>query len=131
MALGKNEKQMVRVYRNLNKKCISVQSTKSNLVIAHSQAVSLTDCTFVVRQKGRERVLREKRKNVHAFIKGSIDPDYVEPPLMDRPFIRMATYNPYEAPHFYDVITKQPVFKASRAWVLSDGTIFYREDETE
>lgn len=117
----------VRVYRNLVKKCISVQSTKTNLVIMHSEAVSLRDCKFVVRQKGRERVLREKRKSVHAFVVGELDDVYKSPEGELRRGVRQASYNPYRYGFFYDVITNEPVQEASYVWVMSDGTIFYKE----
>jgi len=117
----------VRVYRNLVKKCISVQSTKTNLVIMHSEAVSLRDCKFVVRQKGRERVLREKVKNVHAFVVGELDDVYKSPEGELRRGVRQASYNPYRYDFFYDVITNEPVQEASYVWVMSDGTIFYKE----
>ncbi|NCZ81434.1 MAG: hypothetical protein EBY05_03785 [Actinobacteria bacterium] len=32
----------------------------------------LKDVKFIVSQSGRERVLREKKKNVHAFVEGII-----------------------------------------------------------
>lgn len=63
----------VRVYRNLHKKCFSVKCMKTGLVIAHVNEITLTDATFPVSQAGRNRVLKEKRKNVHAFIQGIVD----------------------------------------------------------
>lgn len=117
----------VRVYRNLTKKTISIQSTKSNLVIMYSDAVSLSNCKFTVRQKGREKVLKEKRKNVHAFVLGELDDVYKSPEGEDRRGVRQASYNPYKYDFFYDILTHEPVREASRVWVLSDGTIFYKE----
>lgn len=117
----------VRVYRNLTKKCISIQSTKTNLVIMYSEAVSLTNCKFTVREKGREKVLKEKRKNVHAFVIGELDDVYKSPEGEDRRGVRQASYNPYKHGFFYDVITQEPVREASKVWVMSDGTIFYKE----
>lgn len=37
-------------------------------VIAHKHNIIGFDCEFRVSEKGRQRVLREKRKNVHAYI---------------------------------------------------------------
>ena len=58
----------VEVYRNLHKKCWSVR--QRGKVKLHTDYICLKDVEFKVSQKGRERVLREQRKNVHAFIKG-------------------------------------------------------------
>jgi hypothetical protein len=43
---------------------------ETGLVIAHADEVTLEECSFVVSEKGRARVLKEKRKNVHAFARG-------------------------------------------------------------
>ena len=61
----------VYVYKNLHKDCWSIK--QHGLVKAHipkDHAIGLWDCYFHVDAKGREKVLREKRKNVHAFVKG-------------------------------------------------------------
>ena len=60
----------VEVYRNLHKKCWSVR--QRGKVKLHTDYICLQNAEFKVSQKGRERVLREQRKNVHAFIKGFI-----------------------------------------------------------
>ena len=54
------------IYRNLHKNCFSVKY--KGKVIKHSTCLILENCTFIVNQKGQERVLKEKRKNVHAYI---------------------------------------------------------------
>lgn len=61
--------QKVKVYYNLHKKCYSIQS--NGLVVAHADSLKLDDATFKVSEKGRQRVLAEKRKNVHAFVVGA------------------------------------------------------------
>jgi len=60
----------VQVYWNFNRKCWSVVSTQSGLVIAHKEELFLIDAFFEVSQSGRLRVLRQKRKNVHAKVRG-------------------------------------------------------------
>ena len=61
----------VFVYKNLHKDCWSVR--QDGLVKAHADKLEMWDCSFQVNQKGREKVLKEKRKNVHAGILGRID----------------------------------------------------------
>jgi len=58
----------VEVYKNLNRGCWSVR--QNGIVRFHTYAIALEQCQFKVSESGRQRVLREKRKNVHAFIKG-------------------------------------------------------------
>ena len=60
----------VSVYRNLHKNCWSVQ--QGGRVVFHAISLVLRDFTTVVRKAGRERLLRERKKNVHAFLKGHL-----------------------------------------------------------
>ena len=54
------------IYRNLHTNNFSVRYR--NKVIDHIDEALLFDCTFKVSEKGRQRVLKNKRKNVHATI---------------------------------------------------------------
>ena len=60
----------VDVYFNLHKKVWSVRCVKTRKVVLHTTELTLSDVTFKVSQAGRERVIREKRKNVHAVVRG-------------------------------------------------------------
>ncbi len=95
----------VRIYWNLTRKCWSITCATSKRLIGHYRGeVCLSSCAFIVSQAGRERVLRERRKNVHAFVEG----------LLMRPNSTRMTYampdgdpsqiryNPYKAAHFMD-----------------------------
>lgn len=62
----------VRVYFNLHSGLWSIQDYKTRRVIGHASRVNLTDCTFQVSEAGRQRVLRERKKNVHAFVVGTL-----------------------------------------------------------
>jgi hypothetical protein len=61
----------VEVYWNLYKKCWSVRRAGGR-VLYHARAVTLDDVTWVVQPGGRARVLREGKKNVHAFARGTL-----------------------------------------------------------
>ena len=87
--------KVVEVYRNLHKHCFSVRY--KGHVIAHATQLYLEDVSFVVREGGRQRVLREKRKNVHAFLKGTLS----KPPSEVRPQYSLEVcYNPYKHKNF-------------------------------
>ena len=63
------------VYFNLHRKVWSIKALEGpnkGRVIAHSTVVEMSDCTFKVSEAGRQRVLAEKRKNVHAGIVGVV-----------------------------------------------------------
>lgn len=62
----------VEVYRNLHTGGYSLRDAKTRLVIAHEDYILLENCEFIVWQGGRKRVLKERCKNVHAFIRGQL-----------------------------------------------------------
>jgi len=97
--------EKVEVYWNLHKNCFSVRSCKTGRVIAHTKAVDIKDAKFVVRQAGRRKVLQEKKKNVHAFVRGYLAP--MGFPLAEIGQHGYATYNPYKYDSFVDTATKE------------------------
>lgn len=84
----------VEVYRNLHKNCYSVR--QGGLVKAHTDDICLKECSFHVNKKGRDRVRKFKRKEVHAWVKGVIRLY----PLEDLLYPRKVTYNPYHQDEF-------------------------------
>ena len=102
----------VKVYYNLHKNCYSIVSLeKENYgkVIKHSNCVPLFDAQFKVSEKGRQRVLREQKKNVLAYVVGTWVSEFVP-----RLPIKLATYNPYKYSSFVDAHSKKPLAKASQ-----------------
>lgn len=108
----------VFVYRNLHKKCYSVKCMKTKKVIAHVDSIELIGAVFKVSESGRQRVLREKRKNVHAGVvgiwsnTGSICTDSV-------------TYNPYRFNSFVYKNNELPIYSAWVARLDSNGIMIY------
>jgi hypothetical protein len=62
----------VEAYRNLRRGGYSLR--QRGRVVAHADAVMLLDATFVVQKSGWKRSLRERRRNVHAWVKGKVVP---------------------------------------------------------
>jgi len=91
----------IEVYRNLHKKCWSVR--QAGKVVAHSPYILLRDAKFVVQPAGREKVLREQKKNVHAFVKGYlVNAKQANELITPIEWTQSAiTYNPYEYPYFH------------------------------
>lgn len=73
----------------------------------------LLNVRFKVNESGRQRVLREKQKNVHAFVVA----DRVED-LATSETLRQVSYNPYKNKSF--MLDDEPVFTAGRV-ILKDG----------
>lgn len=99
----------VKVYWNSHKKLFSI--VHKGKVIAHKEVVFLSDCKFVVNQKGREKVLRQKKKNVHAYIYGTLA-DSEEPARGDTFEPVNVRYNPYYNSSF--MTESGPIFEAKQ-----------------
>jgi len=66
----------------------------------------MKNCTFVVNKKGRLKVLLEKRKNVHAFVRGEVLSANRHRRINDIPVDELdewdeVSYNPYQYNKFY------------------------------
>lgn len=112
----------VFVYRNLsaqrgrNSPVYSVMDSHTGRIVAHVRRIALEHAQFVVREGGRQRVLAEQRKNVHAGIRGM--PAHLSPaPKVER----VATYNPYKSGAFYDRETEHDVTSAPIAVLDATG----------
>jgi hypothetical protein len=103
----------VFVYRNLDKPCFIVKCAQTNKILAHAKYVELADARLVVSEAGRERVLREKRKNIHAGVVGKlVKYAFVVPQTMK--LATTVSYDPFKRPYFYDCRTMAPVYTADR-----------------
>ena len=91
---------MIDTFFNLHERMFSVRSIYGTF---HTPAMIVYEPRFVVQPAGRMRVLREKRKNVHAFVRADRNNMYPQP------FSRWTgtkdevevSYNPYKAGHFF------------------------------
>ncbi len=118
----------VRVFKNLKHDCYSIM--QRGVIKASARQVRLIGVEFRVRESGRQRMLTEKKKNVHAFAVGRLV-DYVHPsdPRDMEPIVgRDAFYDPYRYPSFVDRETKAPIMAVSIAQFDEDG-VSYLLDE--
>ena len=111
-------------YYNLHKKVFSLKSHKTKLVEHHATTVRLDNCTLKVSQAGRNRVLTEKRKNVHAGVQGDLcDIGFkVDIRALETDFVEL-TYNPYKYDSFVVKATEVAVMSAESI-ILHDRRVF-------
>lgn len=107
----------VDVYFNLRNHLWSVRDRQTRRIIAHLDNITLEDVEFIVSEPGRQRVLVQKRRNVHAYARGTVGLSSLD--LHDQ-----VSYNPYKGPWFYRVEDNSPIYQASiahfyqgRVWV--------------
>ena len=99
----------IKVYRNLGGDCNHMFSIQQDgLVVAHASRVGLHNAQFVVSEAGRQRVLKQRRKNVHAFVTGFIINQFEKLPVR-------VTYNPYQTDSFVGTVLGCSPFRLSSA----------------
>ena len=124
-----NKDKKVDIYFNLHKKTFSVRH--NGRVIEHTDAIQLRDVKYIVNVSGKRRVRKEKRKNVHAFVRGYICDSAIFRDTtewwMDSPELQIrdnSSYNRYEAkynPYKYDSFVigenDKPIHKSDYAYL--------------
>ena len=115
-----------RIYFNLHKMVFSVQAFDSDKkgwrLYKHTPELLAKGVTLKVSETGRQRVIQEKRKNVHAFV---ICDEIADVKLCDEvKMVSNCTYNPYRAGHFYNKETGNPIHALDTA-LLTNKQIRY------
>ena len=120
----------VEVYWNLHKKCYSVRH--KGKVIDHVPYVVLRDVKWVVQPAGRRRVLRERKKNVHAFARGTWLRGNDELDLSNRKLgltkRQPVKYNPYQHRSF--VLRQAEDINITDSDYATLGSTYYVTDDT-
>lgn len=114
----------VFVYFNLHRKCWSVKALegpRKGRVIHHMDRLALDLVEFRVSAAGRARVLRERKKHVHAGVVGELRNDI--PTITG--WWEQAYYNPYKVETFVRKDTGGPIKRATRAVLTEDREVWF------
>jgi hypothetical protein len=119
----------VFVYWNLHRGLWSVKALDGpdkGRVIARRYDVLLSDAEGKVYEAGRQRVLREKRKNVHAGIVGQFEL-LGKTSRLAHPIIEIGdriTYNPYKYERFVHTVDESPFEGSAYALLTADRAVY-------
>jgi hypothetical protein len=107
-----------KVYRNLHKNCFSVlkynPEKKGYRLHDHVHHAFLDNVEARVSEAGRQKVLREKQKNVHAFL---LCDNYKKiESFYGHTYLNEVVYNPYKHDSF---VVKSKPFKKANCVVLT------------
>ncbi len=102
----------VQVHFNLHRKTFSIRDARTKRVVGYADNIMLHDVLFVVNQSGRNRVLREKKKNVHAYCEGTFACYYAPSDTISN-----VSYNPYLYETFINTRSGQPVTHAETVFL--------------
>lgn len=133
----------VQVYLNSHINKISIR-VKGKGVVAHACQVILSDAEFKVSERGRQRTIQKKQKNVHAIIEGDLifadDLTYMENKNTRFKFIRRqkmldndikVVYNPYKYSKFTVEESNLSVTRAEQVSVISNGLVMAKGVQCE
>lgn len=104
------------VYRNLHTGGFSIKY--KGLVVDRSNQFVAENVTFKVNEKGRQRVIKEKSKNVHAYV---VCDNYKNAEDKSIKNLRTITYNPYVNDSF--MCNKERIFTAKSVF-LKNGKCY-------
>ena len=115
----------VETYFNLHKKCLSYRPSGGK--VQHAHTLLLNNVKFAVQPAGREKVRRESKKNVHAFVRGEVafvrhdvseDDGDITVGTMERHGYRPITYNPYKYDSFVYADTGEPIYETKQVAII-------------
>ena len=124
--------EQVDVYKNLHKDCYSIRSRTTGRVIEHTGLAYIRDAKFVVQPAGRKKVLEERRKNVHAFVRGTLTTENKVLDVKDGFFLitpHLIKYNPYQADYFYYGNPNNRIDKADLVILDYDGVTAWKQGD--
>lgn len=116
-----NPGQPVKVYRNLHKdqwSLMAADGPEKGRVIGYGQEVLILDPRLTVSEAGRQRAVRERRRNVHAFVVGTVG----DLQQLCGPLYRVR-YNPFRASCFTDAL-QNCVHRARQALLDREGFLW-------
>ena len=119
----------VMVYYNLHKHTFSVQY--QGKVVLYADYVKLSNVEFRVREGGKDKVRKEMRKNVHAFVIGTLM-EYCTYPCENMPQEtndNVITYNPYKYDSFVKKDSEEPIYNANEIDMINTKNKIFHINE--
>lgn len=108
---------MFFIYYDSTRKTFSIRCQKTRRVVNKSDLIVVDNAQFFVSDRGRERVRRERKKQVHA---GVVCEDYTTQWRSTKGGV-LVSYNPYTNEGFIRKDTGERVEEARRVMLLMEG----------
>ena len=103
------EGQWVQVHYNLHRGDLAICG-RNRRVLGYATRILLRDAVFWVSEASRQRCIRQKKRNVHARVRGILIREYEIGPDW-----RRVRYCPFTAGHFFYADTEEPIYQAPLA----------------
>ncbi|OAX50845.1 hypothetical protein gpAD87_21810 [Paenibacillus sp. AD87] len=119
--------QSIRIAYHFYKKCFSIRCSSTRKIIGYMERIVVSNAHFVVSPSGRARVLRERVKNIHAYVQGEFEYQHQYADYSNV-HMREAYYNPYFVSTFVDKESLQPIYSASLV-ICQKGRVYCTIDK--
>ncbi len=103
----------VQIYKNLTRKGVCYSVRQNGKVVGHTYELYLKDCKFVVNEAGRQWVIRNKKKIVHAYVEGYVCASFNSHNLTK------INYNPYYTKYF--CTATEDIFTSNKVLINKNG----------
>ncbi|WP_372997680.1 hypothetical protein [Marinobacter sp.] len=119
----------VKLYKNLNRQrrfsLVAMEGEHKGKVLGYSPAVLVRSVEMKVSEAGRQTVIRQGVRNVHAHCICFVEDLASElPPNVATEKAKRITYQPFLCGHFWDrEDPKQPIWKLDSAWAYGPDLI--------
>jgi hypothetical protein len=121
----------VRLYRNLLNGLISVQHNikgRGWILSGHCNNCVISKVSFKVSEAGRQRTLREKQRNAHAYATGILMAREAKEVYIPNKAIEIG-YNPYKQGFFYNKTTGEKIEKNIKYLMVVSNKVYVEIDE--
>ena len=95
-------------------------------VMGYRNSLVLRDCTFVVQEGGRQRVVEKKCRQVHAWVTGL---PFAALGAVPQPHWPKASYNPYRSGSFHFSETNEPLPTGCDLYFHDDGYMYLIKED--
>jgi hypothetical protein len=100
------------IYRNLHRGGFSIRSCRTGLVVGYTDDIVVRNAKLVVQPGGRRRAMEQRKRNVHAFVRGEITEIAEVAAEATASTTAEVTYNPFRNETFVRRDTGEPVTEA-------------------
>jgi hypothetical protein len=114
-----NVENPIHVYRNLNRKGKVYSIRQKGVVVGHTTAICMRQCTFVVNDSGKAKAVRTMVRNVHAYINGHISDNWQ---MVGKEQNVKVNYRPFNNLAFYHTIGQKDFNIESAVFCTIDET---------
>lgn len=112
-----NFNKPIKIYRNLRKKGRWYSIMQNNKIVAHSTAICIRDAEFIIQKSGKNKAMKTKIRNVHAYIKGMYEINGMGTTAKKNDLPINIIYNPFDKNNFHYIHCNK-IFEIKKCWFL-------------